>query len=344
MQLALTGRRCGACRHDRRIIHPQTTFRQLGVRLRRPHPAVAQLGHHLGADPAVVLAAHVLLRQQDRHRGCEMLQLYQISRGGSEFVGDQDRGLLVGNVDDQPAHRSRRHVQDAGDGTVSRGDLGDDGLVEFRRQRIRGVEGDVTGARVKHREPTRQIPAQLSQHLGRRRLPNRLPDDVVHPFRHRHPASVARRVGDGATDGRESDGVGHDHHGELQRIGQCRRGGGELRGGGIQPDHQAAHSLVHQPADQCGLTAVPTPATSCRSSSATHHRRAMTRGLPGRTSEPRSPVCRAPRRPREPPAAGAVCRPDRRSGTPSAAFVGVHRLAIRQLHGRHRCSGCGRTA
>ena len=220
----------------------------------------------------------------------------------------------------------------------------DDGLVEFRRQRIRGVEGDVTGARVEHREPTRQIPAQLSQHLGRRRLPDRLPDDVVHPFRHGHPAPVACRVGDGTADGRESDGVGHDHHRELQGVGQCRRGGGERRGGGIQPDHQAAHSLVHQTADQCGLTAC-----RLRQRPAVLHQQ-LTTGQPG-------------------PGVLQVGRlsPDHRCAQPGTACANLkpqvrcvdeigdqvrHRWHFRrgssvgnpELHGRHRCSVCGRTA
>ena len=179
----------------------------------------------------------------------------EIDCGTAKVVGDEDGRLLVGNLDHQRPPAAGGHVQYAGDRAASIRDFVDDGPAQLGRHRFGTIERHLPRCRVEHRQPAGQVAAQLAEHVRAGGVDDRLPDDVVDAFGSDDPAAVDIGVRHGPPDRPKADRVGHGHHGEAQLIGQsdCRRG--EFGRGGVKPDHQAAHSLLGQAADQRRLAA-----------------------------------------------------------------------------------------
>ena len=244
MKLALAGRRHAVGRDDAARRGVQPALAEFPVAFAVAHPAVAQLAHHLGADAPFVFASRILLREQHRHCGRQVLQMNQI--------GGRDRETRTWPAPSAPRReprrpapvRARAHVQHAGDRAPPIRDLGRDGLAQIVRRRFGSIERDRAGGRVEHRDAGRtdRVPAGPSTLAGPG-LDHRLPDHVVDAFGHRD-AAAARGIGDGASDRGEADRVGHDHDREAEGVGEVERRRGELGGGGVQPDHHAAHAVL----------------------------------------------------------------------------------------------------
>ena len=105
--------------------------------------------------------------------------------GGAELVGDENRRLLVGHLDDHAAQPPAA-ICSTRDCAAARGDVGDQRAAKSGGNRIGGVKGDISCA-VSSTARRQAIPTELSKHIGRHRVADRLADDVVHPLRDRDP-------------------------------------------------------------------------------------------------------------------------------------------------------------